>query len=81
MHDLCTHNLSAGIRCDVRNNDVLPLYMSFIQFTTTPTTLCVYNIETHPQTQLIYNLQNDRIKTNKRRDTHETQNTYAYAII
>ena len=38
-------SVAAGIRCDVRNNDVLPPYMSFIQFTSPQTTLFRYNIE------------------------------------
>ena len=39
-------SVAAGIRCDVRNNDVLPPYMSSIEFTISPTTMCLYNIET-----------------------------------
>ena len=38
-------SVAAGIRCDVRNNDVLPPYMSSIKFTTPKTTLFRYNIE------------------------------------
>lgn len=37
--------VAAGIRCDDRNNDVLPPYMSFMQYTTSPTTVCIYNIK------------------------------------
>ena len=25
MYDLCMHSVAAGTRCDVRNNDVLPV--------------------------------------------------------
>ena len=38
-------SVAAGIRCDVRNNDVLPPYMSSIKFTSPQTTLFRYNIE------------------------------------
>ena len=37
--------VAAGIRCDDRNNDVLPPYIRLKQFTTPPTTVCIYNIE------------------------------------
>ena len=37
--------VAAGIRCDDRNNDVLPPYMTFVQYTTPPTTVCTYNIK------------------------------------
>ena len=32
--------VAAGIRYDVRSNDVLPPYMTCIKFGTLPTTLC-----------------------------------------
>ena len=48
--------VAASIRCDVRNNDVLPPYMSFAQYTTPPTTVCIYNIEPKRQNKYHPNL-------------------------